>query len=141
MGPIYAVAALGTLTVLMTYIVGKRIVGGRAAAIAAFMAFSSTAVIHSRFSWNPNPAPLISLLWFMPHPKPGKAGIAMDCSGDLFCRLNPAPLCSFIERRGAGIIWLLSLKEAKQKRGLGVIKINTSGGGCSYRLLLAALLV
>lgn len=117
MGPIYAVAALGTLTVLMTYIVGKRIVGGRAAAIAAFfMAFSSTAVIHSRFSWNPNPAPLISLLMVYATSKAWEGRhrywIAVATCFAVLIQLHYVALLS---AGGAGIIWLLSLKEAKQK--------------------------
>ncbi|MFZ5376086.1 MAG: hypothetical protein ACOZAN_00245 [Patescibacteria group bacterium] len=63
MGPVYAVAFLGILTVFLTYWLGQEMIGKKASMIAAaFMAFSATATLYSRFSWNPNPAPLVSLL-------------------------------------------------------------------------------
>jgi len=63
MGPVYMVAMLSILTVFLTFYLGKQMVGGKAALIATFlMTFSKEIVKHSRFSWNPNPVPLVSLL-------------------------------------------------------------------------------
>lgn len=62
-GPVYAIALLGTLTVFCTYFWGRRLVGEQAAAFAAFLcAFSVLAINLSRFSWNPNPTPFVMLL-------------------------------------------------------------------------------
>lgn len=63
LGPAYAVALLAILTVPLTYILGKQVVGKQAALIATFLMTLSTVIIsYSRFSWNPNPAPLFGLL-------------------------------------------------------------------------------
>ncbi|MBP7740846.1 glycosyltransferase family 39 protein [Candidatus Woesebacteria bacterium] len=63
LGPIYAVALLGVITIYLMYSLGKEIVGEKAAIIAAtLMTFSATVVAGTRFSWNPNPAPLVSLV-------------------------------------------------------------------------------
>jgi 4-amino-4-deoxy-L-arabinose transferase-like glycosyltransferase len=62
-GPAYAIAVLSILTVVMIYILGKELVGVRAAIIAAGgFAVSATAITLARFSWNPNPAPFFGLL-------------------------------------------------------------------------------
>lgn len=61
-GPAYGVAILGIAFVFFVYYWGRELVGERAAAIASFLAATSAVVVnHSRFSWNPNIAPLISL--------------------------------------------------------------------------------
>ena len=63
LGPAYAVALCGILAVFLTYYLGQEIVGKRAAIIAAlFFAISAVAVNFSRFSWNPNLAPLFSII-------------------------------------------------------------------------------
>jgi len=63
MGPVYAVAAIGVLTVLCMYWLGRELVGEKVALIAtALFTLSSTVIQYTRFSWNPNPAPLISLI-------------------------------------------------------------------------------
>lgn len=63
MGPIYAVALLGTITIGILYWVGKRMFSIRVALIATTLfTFSSVSVMFTRFSWNPNPAPLPALL-------------------------------------------------------------------------------
>lgn len=62
-GPAYAIALLGILTTFLLYYLGKNIVGKIAALIAAlFFALSATVLTYSRFSWNPNPAPLFGFL-------------------------------------------------------------------------------
>lgn len=62
-GPAYAIAVLGVITVALVYLIGKRLVGARAAAIAALLYAVSPWVIElARFSWQPNPAPFVGLL-------------------------------------------------------------------------------
>lgn len=62
-GPAVGVALLGVLTTVLLFILGKQMVGTRAAYLASFLyTFSATAVMYARFSWNPNPAVLIGLL-------------------------------------------------------------------------------
>lgn len=63
LGPVYAVAILGILTTWLMYKLGKEMVGEKPALLATFIyALSSVAIITTRFSWNPNPVPLVSLL-------------------------------------------------------------------------------
>ncbi len=61
-GPALAVAWLGILTVPLIYWVGKRLVGPAPALIAALLYAGAPVVIeYTRFSWNPNPAPIVML--------------------------------------------------------------------------------
>lgn len=61
-GPAYGVAILGIVFVFFVYYWGRELVGERAAAIASVLAATSAVVVnHSRFSWNPNIAPLVAL--------------------------------------------------------------------------------
>jgi 4-amino-4-deoxy-L-arabinose transferase-like glycosyltransferase len=63
-GPAYAVALLSILTVWMVYRLGKEMLGQSAALIAAGVcSISSVLVAAARFSWNPNPAPFVSMVW------------------------------------------------------------------------------
>ncbi len=62
-GPALAVAVVSWLTIPLIYFLGKEMIGKRAALFGAFFfAFSSIVVEYSRFSWNPNLAPLFGLL-------------------------------------------------------------------------------
>ena len=63
LGPVYAVAFFSTLSVFITYLVAKKMFSPSTGLLAAFfIAFSASAIDLSRFSWNPNLAPLFSLL-------------------------------------------------------------------------------
>lgn len=62
-GPAYGVALLSILTIWLFYRLGKEMIGAVGAGLAAGMfVFSNVAVEYARFSWNPNPAPLFSLI-------------------------------------------------------------------------------
>lgn len=62
-GPAIGVALLSVLTTVLLYFLGQQMVGKKAALIASFLyTFSAVAVAYARFSWNPNPAPLVGLL-------------------------------------------------------------------------------
>ncbi len=63
MGPVYVIALLGIFTVYLMYLLGKTFLSERVALISATLFGLSTVVAsQTRFSWNPNPAPLVSLL-------------------------------------------------------------------------------
>ncbi len=67
-GPAVMVALIGTLTVFLTWIIGRHWFGRVAGLTSAlFFALSPVAIIYSRSSWNPNPMPLFALLsvWFI----------------------------------------------------------------------------
>ncbi|OGD83354.1 hypothetical protein A2572_01595 [Candidatus Collierbacteria bacterium RIFOXYD1_FULL_40_9] len=62
-GPAIANALIGTLTVLLTWFAGRAWFGKVAGFVSAFfLAISPVAIIYSRSSWNPNPAPLFALI-------------------------------------------------------------------------------
>lgn len=62
-GPSLAVAFIGVLTLPALFWVGKRLVGTVPAALATLMfAVSPVAVEYTRFSWNPNPAPIVMIV-------------------------------------------------------------------------------
>src|SRR3989344_3226639 len=57
-GPAIMIGLIGTITVLLVYLVGKRLFGAAAGLIAAFLyAISPIVIVYSRSSWNPNPMP------------------------------------------------------------------------------------
>ncbi|MCA9368689.1 glycosyltransferase family 39 protein [Candidatus Woesebacteria bacterium] len=63
MGPVYAVAGLGVLTVYLMYKLGREMLGEKTALVAtALYTICTTVIVYTRFSWNPNPAPLLSLI-------------------------------------------------------------------------------
>lgn len=128
-GPAYAVGFLGVLTVAGMYFLGKRLVGEVPAVLATFfLTFSSIAVYYTRFSWNPNPAPLVSLLmiyctylawkkniWYW-------VGVAICFS--ILIQLHYLTLLSAL---GAGVIWLVQVRELLvQKRSADLSKLGLS---------------
>lgn len=61
--PAVVIALLGTLTVWLTWFVGRKWFSRSAGLIAALLyAVSPVAIIYSRSSWNPNPMPFFALL-------------------------------------------------------------------------------
>ncbi len=63
LGPVYAVAILGIITVGLMYYLGKDLIGEKAALIASgFYGLSYITAEHVRFSWNPNIIPFFSLV-------------------------------------------------------------------------------
>jgi 4-amino-4-deoxy-L-arabinose transferase-like glycosyltransferase len=64
-GPAYGVALLNILTIYLIYWVGKKTGSAPVGLIAASLfALMPMAIIYGRFSWNPNIAPLFSVLIF-----------------------------------------------------------------------------
>ncbi len=65
MGPVYAVAIVGSILIPLMYALGSQMIGKRAAILAVFfLAFSASAIELSRFSWNPNLMPFFGFVWF-----------------------------------------------------------------------------
>ena len=119
MGPVYAVAILGLITVWLVYRLGKELIGEKAALIATiFFTFTSTVIAYTRFSWNPNPTPFVSALMIYFTYKAWQknpwywVGVILS-----FAVLLQLHYLTLLSAGGAGIIWLISLCENWKKRG------------------------
>ena len=113
MGPVYAVAVLGVITTYLVYFLGKKLIGENGALIATFFyTFSSVITQATRFSWNPNPAPLISLLMiyasYMAWKKSPRYWIWVGLCFSILLQLHYLTLLSL---PAAGLIWLLAFKD------------------------------
>ena len=61
-GPAIMIAILGTVTVFLVYLIGKRFFGTTAGLVsAALYGVSPIVIAYSRSSWNPNPMPFFSI--------------------------------------------------------------------------------
>lgn len=112
LGPAYAVAVLGIFTTFLMYLMGKDLVPRRAALIAASLfGLSATAVQFSRFSWNPNPAPLASLILIWSSYKAlTKTPKYWLLAAGAFSVLIQLHYLTLLSAAGAGLIWLWQLK-------------------------------
>lgn len=64
-GPVYGVAMVSVLGLWLTYRFGKEMFGQTVGIIAVFLtALMPTAIEASRFSWNPNPQPVVALILY-----------------------------------------------------------------------------
>lgn len=110
-GPAVAVAILGTLTVLVVYLFGREIFGKRAAGIAAFLVtINAVAIAHSRFSWNPNPEPLVAtlMMWaiYRAVTKSSLYWIGVSICFAILTQLHYMALLTLVP---AGLVWLYQL--------------------------------
>ncbi len=118
MGPIYAVAVLGTITVFFLYYWGRKIIGETGAVSAAILcAFSVVAINFSRFSWNPNPMPFVSLALLLftylavtKHPK-FWLGV-----GVTFAVLLQLHYVTLLAGAAAGVIWIWQLIQVVRQK-------------------------
>ncbi len=114
MGPIYAVACLGIMTILLLYLFAKKMFDEKIALIASFFyAFSFTIAAQTRFSWNPNPAPLVSIimiyLLFKVQKNP-KLWLGIFTCIAVLLQLHYLTL---LAAGTAGLIWLIYLLQKK----------------------------
>ncbi len=113
MGPAYGVALLGIISVWLMYKLGKKLIGNQAALIATlFFTFSSTVMTYTRFSWNPNPAPLVAIFMiyftYQAWQKNSRYWLGVVISLAVLLQLHYLTLLSV---GGAGIVWLISFYE------------------------------
>lgn len=138
-GPVYAVALVNIATVLMLFVLGRKLVGDRAALFAAaLMSVSATSIEHSRFSWNPNIIPFVSLLLvlftYYAWKKSPKYWLAVGACFGIIVQLHYVTLLS---GAAAGLIFLWQLFEhIKNKKKLSSLVFSAIGA----LLIVAALL-
>lgn len=118
LGPAYAVSFLGIATVWLVYYLGKQLTNPRAATFAVFLlTFSATASLYSRFSWNPNPAPFISILMIFFTYRAWKKSVWYWIGvAACFSVLIQLHYLTLLSAGGAGTIWLLQLIEILKKK-------------------------
>ncbi len=139
MGPAYGVAILGIITVWLMYRLGKELVGEKAALIATlFFTFTATVIMYTRFSWNPNPAPLASIFMiyftYKAWRKSPKYWVGVILSFAVLLQLHYLTLLS---AGGAGIIWLVSCYENwKKKKKSKDLSLQLKATGVGIFLLL-----
>jgi 4-amino-4-deoxy-L-arabinose transferase-like glycosyltransferase len=109
LGPAYAVAVASIFTVWLIYHWGRQMVGDNAALLAATLfTFSATVVEYSRFSWNPNLTPLLSLavtyFTFMAWTKDVRYWIGAIVAFSLLMQLHYLAL---LMAGGMGLVWML----------------------------------
>jgi 4-amino-4-deoxy-L-arabinose transferase-like glycosyltransferase len=124
-GPVYAVAALSTITVVLIYFVAKKIFNQKMAFLATiFFTFSHVAIDLARFSWNPNPAPFFSILMlyftYLAINKKEKNWLLVSLMFSILLQLHYVTLLSFI---GAAIVFFIDLKKKiKEKQSKKLLK-------------------
>ncbi len=118
-GPAYAVAAVGILTLAAIYVLGKQMIGKTGAGIAMLLyAVSPVVIANVRFSWNPNIVPFFSLIavwavWKTWNREYSYWLLAGVCSALLF-QLHYIAL---ILIGCIGLVWLLELvRQVREKK-------------------------
>lgn len=113
MGPVYMMVGFGVVTIALIYYLGKQLIGQRAALIASFFfTFSAVVMQYTRFSWNPNPAPLVSIIMIWATYQAWQKNkwywvIATLC----FSILAQLHYLTLLSAGGIGVIWILQLIE------------------------------
>jgi 4-amino-4-deoxy-L-arabinose transferase-like glycosyltransferase len=128
MGPVYAVALLGVLTVFLMYYLGKKIVNEKAALWgSALFGLSAVAAHNTRFSWNPNPAPIVSLFMmyftYKAFKKDTRYWIGVTICFAILIQLHYLTLLS---GAGFGAIWIYQIiKKYNNKKPIKKMLVST----------------
>lgn len=120
-GAAVMVALLGTLTVWLTWFVGRRWFGKPAAFTAALLfAVSPVAIIYSRSSWNPNPMPFFALLsiWGIYEVWQSKKYFWLPYIGISFALALQMHYLGLILAPVLGLFWLLTLISINKSKDL-----------------------
>ena len=130
LGPVYAVAFFSTLTVFIAYLVGRKMFSPITGLLAAFfIAFSASAVDLSRFSWNPNLAPLFSLLMIFFNWKALRQPKYWILVALLFSGIIQLHYLTLLTGISAGTLWILAALRAKKNNQFrDLLKISLVSG-------------
>jgi 4-amino-4-deoxy-L-arabinose transferase-like glycosyltransferase len=134
-GPALAIAGLSILTIFLMYVLGKELIGAKGATLAAGMfALSTIAITYARFSWNPNPAPLVSLIliWAIyqaMHRKHWYWVLASFCIAVLV-QLHYVTLLTI---PATGTLWLITVLGMIREQRNGALALSSSSGRLSLQ--------
>lgn len=146
LGPVYAVAVLSIVTVALMYTLGRQMFSHSTALLAALLfAVCATIVAGSRFSWNPNLAPLVSLLMIFSTYKAvtSRAKYWTVVIG-LFAVLIQLHYLTLLSAGGFGVVWLyqvISLWREGKKKEITKIIWATAIGVCIFLVSLTPLVL
>ncbi|KUK79919.1 MAG: hypothetical protein XD95_0004 [Microgenomates bacterium 39_7] len=125
LGPVYAVAFFSSLTIFITYLVGKKMFSATTGLLASFfLAFGTASVELSRFSWNPNLAPLLSILMIYFCWKALRNSKYWIHSAVLFSALIQLHYLTLLTGVSAGVLWIYSLLKLKPTKKINKKKIQ-----------------
>lgn len=144
MGPVYAVAGLGILTVFLMYYIGKRFLDEKTALWATVLfGFSAVVAHNTRFSWNPNPAPIVSLfLLFFTY-----QALKKDVRYWIFVTICFAVLIqlhylTLLSGAGFGLLWIYQLvSKIRAKKSVKKLLASTAIGVVIFLLSLMPLIL
>ena len=110
LGPVYAVAVLSTAAVFLIYLLGKKMFNYKVGLLASFfLGFSAVAIDISRFSWNPNLAPLVSVAMIYFNWKALKKPRYWPIVALCFSILIQLHYLTLLTGISAGLLWLYQL--------------------------------
>lgn len=140
-GPALAVAVLGILTIPALYVMGRDWVDERAAVIATLLYASAPVVVeYVRFSWNPNPAPIVMLvmMWASWRAWRGKPSwwIVTIVMGIILIQLHYVALLAVIP---AGLLWLCDVARTLKDKQWSRLKWLLGMVAVGLGLLLVAM--
>lgn len=146
LGPAYGVAILGIVTVWLMYRLGRELIGVKASLIAtSLFAVSAVVVQYSRFSWNPNPAPFVSIIMMWATYRAWqKSGWYWIIVATCLAGLMQLHYLALLSGGGAGLIWLwqqFTLFKEKNWSQLRTAWLGTLLGGLVVLLSLTPLML
>ncbi len=144
MGPVYAVALLGILTVFLMYFLGKRFLEEKTALWASVLfGFSAVVAHNTRFSWNPNPAPIVSLLMMFFTYKALKKDVRYWIAVTIcFAVLIQLHYLTILSGAGFGILWIYQLvTKMKEKKSVKKMLTATCIGAFIFLVSLTPLIL
>jgi 4-amino-4-deoxy-L-arabinose transferase-like glycosyltransferase len=144
MGPVYALAFLGILTVFLMYFLGKRFLPKNAALWSSGLMGLSAIVAHNtRFSWNPNPAPIVALLMMYFSYKAYKDNVKYWIGVFIcFAILIQLHYLTLLSGAGFGLVWLYQLnKKIKAKKSIKELMVSTGVGILIFIISLTPLIL
>lgn len=150
MGPVYAVAIVGCLTLFLVYYLGKELIGKYPALVATFFyGFSFVVVKYTRFSWNPNILPLFSLIMVWATYRAWKKNaIYWLLVAFCFSILIQLHYLALLTAAGAGLVWLTQLyeilkskKKSVKQLALKRLLLFTALGGVLFLISLTPLVL